>query len=228
MADSDILIGGEPINADSIGLDKGLSPKKKKQYMIIGGVCLAILIVIIIIIVVVTKSGGGGDSEKSDKSDESNEPKESEIDPSKAIGEINLVYRPRSAPNPTIIISPNYQKTSKFSIYVNNNFVKYNYQYTFEKASDADKVKILIFEEIDMSNMFESVTSLQSIKISSNKNLKIKSLESCFEHCTELTSFNLQGCDTSQITSVKNLFYDTGIEDINMDELPLDNIKDFS
>ena len=36
MADnSDVLIGGETINADSIGLDQRISSKKKKQYMII-------------------------------------------------------------------------------------------------------------------------------------------------------------------------------------------------
>jgi len=46
---SDILIGGEPINADTIGLDKRVCPRKKKQYIIIGAISVAIVILVVII-----------------------------------------------------------------------------------------------------------------------------------------------------------------------------------
>ena len=62
MTDSDILIGGEPINADTIGLDSRLDPKKKKQYIIIGSISLVILVLIIIIIVLAITSNGSSEN----------------------------------------------------------------------------------------------------------------------------------------------------------------------
>ena len=51
------------------------------------------------------------------------------------------------------------------------------------------------------------------------QNLKITSMESTFENCVELKSFNMTGFDTSNIFSVKKLFYNTQIQNINYVEL---------
>ena len=220
---SEILIGGEPINADSIGLDKRLSPKKKKQYMIIGGISILIVILLVIIIIVATTGGT-----KSNKSEGQGGNDEGKLDPNEALGEIKLSYNFKSFPKPTIILSSNFEKSTNLNIYVKDQFVNYKKEYTFPDKDSAENVKILIFGEIDMNSMFKSVSDLESVQIISTKNLKIKSLESSFEDCTSLSSFTIQGCDTSQVSSVKNLFHNTNIENINIAELNLDNIKDMS
>ena len=229
MADnSEILIGGEPINADSIGLDKRLDPKKKKQYMIIGGISIAIVILIVIIIIVATTGGKDSNSNEGQGGGGEGGKDEGKIDPNEALGEIILSYDVKSTTNPTIILSPNFVKSTKLNIYVMGQYTNYTKEYKFPNKTSGENVKILIFEEINMNSMFKAVSDLKSVKITSSKNLKIKSLESSFEDCTGLSSFAIQGCDTSQVSSVKNLFHNTNIEDINLAELNLDNIKDMS
>ena len=91
MNDNDQLIGGEAINAETIGLPKSSPiPKIKKQYLIIGGVAIVILILIIVIVVLATKGGSssggsGGEGEGGNKQDDH--------DPKNAIGTINFDYR---------------------------------------------------------------------------------------------------------------------------------------
>lgn len=223
---SEILIGGEPISADTIGLDKSLSPKKKKQYMIIGGISIAIVILIVIIIIIATTGGKDSNSDEGQGGEGGQD--DGKIDPNEALGEIILSYDVKSTTNPTIILSPNFVKSSKLNIYVKDQYINYAKEYKFPDKASGENVKILIFEEINMNSMFKAVTDLKSVKITSSKNLKIKSLESSFEDCTGLSSFNIQGCDTSQVSSVKNLFHNTNIQDINIAELNLDNIKDMS
>ncbi len=165
---SEILIGGEPINADSIGLDKRLSPKKKKQYMIIGGI--SILIVILLVIIIIVATTGGTKSNKNDGQGGGDD--EGKLDPNEALGEIKLSYNVKSFTKPTIILSSNFEKSTNLNIYVKDQFVNYKKEYTFPDKDSAENVKILIFGEIDMNSMFKSVSDLESVQIISTKNLK--------------------------------------------------------
>ena len=147
MADnSDVLIGGETINADSIGLDQRISSKKKKQYMIIGAIALTIVILAVIIVVIITTSGSKEEKKEdpvpapTDKPDSD----EDDHDPSTALGEINAYYNVKSTDKPIIILSPNFVKTSSFSIYIDDKYVKFTKEYTFPKKNPNQNVKFLI------------------------------------------------------------------------------------
>ena len=140
MADTnDILIGGEAINADSLGLEKTRFPTyKQKQYMIIGGIVLLILILVIVIIVLAVNRGDDSNSKETDKPSDTTHPSDSTTDspsdtdaptdadddddhnPEDRIGEINAIYRKSGTIN---ILSDEFIKQSKFSIYINDKFV---------------------------------------------------------------------------------------------------------
>ena len=227
---SDVLIGGETINADSIGLDQRISSKKKKQYMIIGAIALTIVILAVIIVVIITTSGSKEEKKEdpvpapTDKPDSD----EDDHDPSTALGEINAYYNVKSTDKPIIILSPNFVKTSSFSIYIDDKYVKFTKEYTFPKKNPNQNVKFLIYEDISLETMFKGVKDLLSVQITSTKNLKITSMISAFEDCEQLSSFNINGCDTSQVISVKNLFRNTDIRSLDIAGLSLTNIKDMS
>ena len=225
MADSsDVLIGGETINADNIGLEKQhWSPQKKKQFLIIGAISITILILVIIIIVIAVTSGS-----KDENVGPTPDKSEDDHDPNQALGEIKAYYDIKSIQRPTMILSPNYLKSSSFSIYIDDKFIKYSKEYTFERRSLNQLVSFKIYENINLDNMFKGVQDLIRIEITSSKNLKISSMNNVFEDCTELSAFTINGCDTSEITSVKNLFRNSGIQDIDIAGLSLNNIKDMS
>ena len=221
MTDSDILIGGEPINADTIGLDSRLDPKKKKQYIIIGSISLVILVLIIIIIVLAITSNGSSENKNE------SEGKGSNRDPNSALGEITLHYSVRSTEKPTLIISENFEQKSDIDIYDGTTYVPYTTQYTFSQTGNRN-LNVKIFSELSMNSMFKGVSALTQVNMKSENNLKITSLESTFEDCTQLSNFEIKGFDTSKITSVKNSFHNTNLGSIDLKELNLDNVKDMS
>ena len=55
--------------------------------------------------------------------------------------------------------------------------------------------------------MFKDISSVTSVKFNTNKNVKIKSMESLFENCESLSNFDITGFDTSEVKSLKKVFY---------------------
>ena len=173
MNDNDQLIGGEAINAETIGLPKSSPvPKIKKQYLIIGGVAIVILILTIVIVVLATKGNGSSGGSGGEGEGEGEGSKQDDHDPSNAIGIINVDYRIGSTTSPTQLISENYYKDSAFSIYINDEFVVYSKKYTF-KSRDNQKVKFVVYEEINMNKMFKDVKEITGIEITSDKNMQM-------------------------------------------------------
>ena len=58
-----------------------------------------------------------------------------------------------------------------------------------------------------MKKMFKNIFSLVSVIMYSDKNCKIISLESTFENCQNLYDFEINGFDTSELTSLNKLFF---------------------
>ena len=219
MNDSDALIGGEAISADSIGLEKkSFFNKKNKKFFIIGGIVIILLIITIVIIIIVTNKNN------SDKKEDSKD--EDEHEPKNAIGEINAEYYITSTTSPTNILSSDFNGGSSLSIYIDDKFVNFTKQYIFNSTNQ--KVRFIIFDEINMNKMFKGVKELKIIDINSKKNMKIKSLESAFEDCERLIKFRMSGCELSSIVSVKNIFKNTKIKDINEAISSFNNVKDIS
>ena len=223
--DSETLIGSQTINEDSIGIEKpgfkSFFQKIKKKYLIAGGAALVFLILVIVIIVLAT----GNNAHKTD-GENSGEGDDRDKNPEDSLGEIRATYEVYSNTKPTNILSSSFSKTSIIGVYVGNNRIGYTKEYTFKKGEN--EIRFLLFEDVNMDSMFKGLNQLLSIDISSQKNLKIKSMESAFEDCENLDSFNMKGCDTSQITSIKNIFSNTDIKNIDLEQFHLDNIKDMS
>ena len=143
--------------------------------------------------------------------------------PEDRIGEINAIYRKSGTIS---ILSDEFIKQSSFSIYINDKFVKYTKTYTFEGASEYE-VKYYIYEDINMKNMFKNVVYLTKVDLNSNKNMKITSLESAFNGCSDLNDLSMQGCDTSSLTSIKYFLSGTNIKNNNI-QISFENVKDIS
>ena len=139
---------------------------KQKKLIIglaVGGVVLILLIVLIIIL-----ASKGKVNDVKDK-----------------IGEIECTYSLESSE--TKILSDHFDKKSNFDIYINTTRIKYSKTYKFERGEN--KVRFVIFEDINMDNMFKGLTSLVSINFISEKNASITSMESTFENCENLINF---------------------------------------
>ena len=67
--------------------------------------------------------------------------------------------------------------------------------------------------------MIKDASSLIKINITWEKNYKNVSFESAFEHYLNIIGFNLDGFDTSQITSLNKLFHETSLAEINLSTL---------
>ena len=226
----DILIGGEAINADSLGLEKTHFPtQKQKQYLIIGGIALVILILVIVIVVLAV----GKSEEKTSPDNPSPSPTPTptptptpsegdDHNPNDRIGEISAIFNTKEAD----ILSNDFSKDSSFSIYINNQYVPYTKKYEFSKTTN-NEVKYYIYEEINMKNMFKGVKDLTNVEIKSSKNMKIKTLESAFNGCSDLSKLEIKGCDTSDLTSLKDFISGTKVN-INDIEIPFEDLKDIS
>ena len=204
---NDELIGGEAINAESIGLTKTSPLKKiKKQHIVMGVIVVVVIILTIVIVVLAVKNKG---SQKKD--DDKDSDKEHSKDDAKGI--INLEYK--SGSKEVQIISENYEyEKDSFDIYIGDEKKDFKKKYSFDDKNN-QKVKIYVFEELNMDKMFKDIKEIISININSEKNMKIKSMESTFENCERLTTFTMAGVDTSDIKSMKNIFKNTNIKDIS-------------
>ena len=77
--------------------------------------------------------------------------------------------------------------------------------------------------------MFKNIQRLISVKLNTNKNLKILSLENTFENCENLEEFNIEGFNTENIQSMKKTFF--GCKKFttnNLYQLNTKNINDMS
>ena len=79
-----------------------------------------------------------------------------------------------------------------------------------------------------MKNMFKGIKSLLMVEMNTNNNIKINSIESAFESCTNFFSFNITGFDTSQLKSLNKIFYETMISSLDGFNIDTKNIQDFS
>ena len=76
--------------------------------------------------------------------------------------------------------------------------------------------------------MFKEVLDLISIEMISNKNCEIKSMISAFEGCRNLKEIAIKGFDTSKVSSINKLFYNTGLKLLNLSDINTTNVIDMS
>ena len=99
------------------------------------------------------------------------------------------------------------------------------------KYKENGEFKVLIKvlnEELDMNNMF-AFTNIKTVKMISEKHVTIKNMESSFENCYFLEKFEIEGFNTSQVTNMSKLFYNsTNLKEVNIQKMSTTNLKDMS
>ena len=166
---------------------------KWKKYSIIAGVTAAFIILLIIIIIAIatSSSSGGSDNVKRD-----------------SIGQIICEYEIMDTSNPTKILGDEFPNDGNVGITLNKTQVKFTKEYKFENSGNF-KIIYEVYAPINMDYMFKDVKTLINVMIYSNLEAKITSMSSTFENCENLKDVTFSGFDTSEIKSVKNLFYNS-------------------
>ena len=176
-----------------------------KKIALIVGLVLLILIIIIVIIVIFIKSGNG---------DNNDEDENTPYDDKFYKGEILCTYDVFYNDQPTEILSKYYTNPTHFDIYVDDKKVNFAKEIIFPRYGSIE-VRYALTQNINMENIFKDVKTLTSVKMASNKNLKILSLNNAFENCENLIDISIDGFDTNEIKSLKNLFYNTKIQSLS-------------
>ena len=207
-------IGEAELNSELVGLSDDSSSQKKTKLLIIGGISLAIIILVIIIIIAASGSSG---SSKNDDSEES----------ISFIGEINCLYVVQTSSKPTTLLSKDFLMESKIGMEINGKRLKIAREYTFEKVENTN-VKFLIYEPLKMDHMFKEVEDLVNVNMTSDKKCEILSMKGAFENCPDIDKIIINGFDTSKVTSMRRLFYNTGIYEFDVSSLIAKSVTDMS
>ena len=83
-----------------------------------------------------------------------------------------------------------------------------------------------------MDNMFKNINniiSIESIKTYKNSSIKILSMRSVFEGCINLKKISINNFfDTSELKSLLKLFYNSGVEILDITNFDTKNVEDIS
>ena len=199
----------QPFNINRDELSTPSLRQIKKQYdikkiVVIAGEVILLLLILIVIIIIASK-------DKNQKNDR------------KAIGEISCIF---DTLKKTRILSDDFKKQD-IQIYVDGKEIKYSKEYTFPNFG-IHRVNFHIFSDFDMNYMFKNIPELLSVEMISNNNAKIISMIGAFEDAENLVNFKIEGFDTSQVKSMKNLFKGTKFKDLDTKGLDTKNVEDMS
>ena len=148
-------------------------------------------------------------------------------------GEINCIYSINNTKINTSLLSKEFENinNSIINIYINNNKIKFKKEYQFSLIGNYD-IKYELNSEVILDKMFKGINSLisvVSIKVYTNSSIKILSMKSVFENCLNLQNISMNSFfDTSELKSMSKLFYNSGINFINIKNFNMENIEDIS
>ena len=186
-----------------------------KKNLIVAGVAFSVIVVLIVLIILM------GSKDKDKDKDEKKIKKD-------IIGEINCNYQINEENKLIKIIGEDFKFGDNIDIVINtkplNKPVK---EYKFPSVGTY-KINFLIYDSINMDYMFKDVSSLISAIMFSNQNAKIESMVSTFEKTKHLVYFSITGFDTGEKTSMKKLFYKSGISLVTLNGFDTQNVEDFS
>ena len=175
--------------------------KWKKLAIISIALCLLLILLIVIIILIYTSSSNSGEDKNQAEKIQ--------------LGEMKCIYDVRTTHVPTPIISSEYKENNRyFDISINNEIVPFSKNYTFN-STGYQIIKFILYADFSMEKMFKEIDSLISVEMYTSKNIKILSIASAFESCSNFNYFNMSGFDTSQIKSLSKVFYNTEIDSLD-------------
>ena len=234
--------------ADSLPLndeESGNTPPKKEQgggfiwtkpkQMLVVLICA--IIVLVIYLIVISSYIRNENKNKEENNQEPNPNPDSKTDPEKEkepepeqksdiLGKINCFYSLGNK-DESSLFSDDFQIPKAFDIYVDNVKINYTKEYKLKEKKEYN-VTYIIYGDFNMSNMFKDIQTLNEIELNSEKKCNITSMENAFQNCQNLTQFKIKGFDTSKLVSLKNLFYETSLNSIELNDFNTQNVKDMS
>ena len=195
--------------ANKIPEDKELNQNIKK---LIFGIIILLILIGLVVLIFIFSSSNSNDDYIHPKSD--------------IIGKIQCIYDIESTSS-TQILGNDFIKNSDFDIEINDQKIKYSKDYKFSETGQ-QKVIFLLYDNLNMENMFKGVPSLYSVRMHSDKYAKIDAMDSAFENCQKLTSFKIIGFNLEDLKSMKKLFYKSGLSIYESDYLITKNLLDIS
>ena len=173
-------------NMDDILSEEEAKPPvtNTKKFAIIGGASLVVIVILITIIILVSTS------KEEIKRD--------------VIGEIKCTYEINNNNSPTQILGLDFKYERNFDIMIDSKKIKFTKEYKFSEIKNY-KISFLIYDSLNMDNMFKDVSSLISVVMSSEKNSKILSFKSAFENTKNLEDFTITSFNTEETKSMSKM-----------------------
>ena len=105
----------------------------------------------------------------------------------------------------------------------------YSKDYKFGSTGE-HKVQFKIFKTLSMDNIFKGISNLKSVEMTSTKDCEITSMISSFENCVKLEKITISGFKTTQLKSIKKIFYNTGMSEFDFSKINIisPSIEDMS
>ena len=155
--------------------DSAIKSQAKWKKIAIISLILCICLVLLIVLIILLFS----------KSDEHNN-KKNKVDEK---GEILCTYNIDSINILTPIISSDFDDENfHCEIEIDNNIFPFSKYIKFNNTG-YQKVKYIIYGDINMKNMFKGIKSLLMVEMNTNNNIKINSIENPLKSCTNFFSF---------------------------------------
>ena len=127
----------------------------------------------------------------------------------------------------TQIFGEDFIKSSNFKVYIDELPVEYKKEYGF-KDYGIHKIKIELYEDLKMDNMFKNIPNLISIEMNSKENCKILSMKSTFKHAKSLQTFNINGFDATELKLTRKFFYIANLNSFSFNLFDTKNLEDVS
>ena len=143
----------------------------------------------------------------------------------KVIGEIICTFDVTN--QKTQIFSNDFIKLSNFQVYLDELPVEYKNEYEFTDYG-VHKIKIELYEDLNMDNMFKNIPDLISVEMNSEENCKILSMKSTFKGAVSFQSFNINGFDATELKSTSKCFYETNLNSFSFNSFDSKKLEDIS
>jgi surface protein len=208
-------INGE-IESNFAGLEQEQKKKLRNKIVIWLSITFAVISIVSLIITLTFKGAGPSGDEPGQVS-------------GKVIGNIQCIFEVYQGD--TKILSDDFEYKNNLAIFIGTKRIEFSKRHNFQ----IDESKTVRFEmhgdSFSMKNMFKGVDKLKIINLFPEKNIKgkITSMESAFEGTSYLTELHFEeGFDTTQLTSMKNAFAFSNLQDIQFYNITLENVVDMS
>ena len=207
----------------------------KPKQMLVVLICAIIVLVIYLIIISSYIRNENNNKEGNNQEPKPNPNPDSKTDPepepkpdqkSDLLGKINCIYSLGNK-DESRLFSEDFEVPKTFDIYVDNVKINYTNEYKLKEKKEYN-VTFFIYGDFNMSNMFKDIQTLNTVELNSEKKCNITSMENAFQNCKNLTEFKIKGFDTSKVVSLKNLFYETSLNSIELNDFNTKNVKDMS